>query len=208
MLARARRCGNATIEFTLVGIPLLCVLISTFEMARGMWLYHTLAYAVKEGVRYTVVRGQNSPNQVPLVGTAALPQMPICEYIIQQGPGLIPNQVTLTFHSATQPDITVNAGACIGNGSGNSGATGGNGTCPSVSGSAGSGNWPPGGTFSAPQVDSSGNTIVDNQAGQPISINACFVFQSSILMFWPGTQGGMQFPSFTFPAKASEVMQF
>jgi hypothetical protein len=191
MRERRRRRGNATIEFTLVGIPLLCVLISTFEMARGMWLYHTLAYAVKEGVRYAVVRGQNSPNQVALGGTGALPLMPICQYIIQQGPGLIPQQVTLTFHSATQPDITVTADNCP--------STGPNGT---------SANWPPGGTFSAPQLDASGNTIVDNQAGQVISINASFTFQSTILMFWPGTQGGMQFPSVIFPAKASEVMQF
>jgi hypothetical protein len=191
MRARGRRRGNATIEFTLVGIPLLCVLISTFEMARGMWLYHTLAYAVKEGVRYAVVRGQNSPNQITLGGTGALPQMPICQYIIQQGPGLIPHQVTLTFHSATQPDITVTAD-----------------NCPTTGPSGTSANWPPGGTFSAPQLDASGNTIVDNQAGQVISINASFSFQSTILLFWPGTQGGMQFPSFIFPAKASETMQF
>lgn len=180
----ARR-GNATIEFTLVGIPLLCVLISTFEMARGMWLYHTLAYAVKEGTRYAVVRGQNSPNQVPLGGTGTLPLMPICQYIIQRGAGLIPSQVTLTFHSATQPDITTTADQC-----------------PT------SGNWPPGGTFSNPQTDSGGNTIVDNQAGQVISINASFLFQSSILIFWPGAQSGGVFPAFTFPAKASEVMQY
>jgi Flp pilus assembly protein TadG len=192
MRAKGRRRGNATIEFTLVGIPLLCVLISTFEMARGMWLYHTLAYAVKEGARYAVVRGQNSPNQVTLGGTGALPQMPICQYILQQGPGLIPHQVTLTFHSATQPDITATAD-----------------NCPStVPNSTTTAYWPPGGTFSAPQTDSSGNTILDNQAGQVISINASFTFQSSILMFWPGVPGGIQFPSFIFPAKASEVMQF
>jgi hypothetical protein len=184
MRESGRSRGNATIEFTLVAIPLLFVLISTFEMARGMWLYHTLAYAVKEGTRYAVVRGQNSPNQVPLGGTGTLPLMPICEYIMQQGAGLIPSQVTLTFHSATQPDITMTADRCPANG-----------------------NWPPGGTFSIPQT-AGGNTIVDNQAGQVISINASFSFQSTILMFWPGVQGGTQFPAFTFPAKASEVMQY
>jgi hypothetical protein len=111
--------------------------------------------------------------------------------MMQQGPGLIPQQVTLTFHTATQPDITTTADACP--------STGANGMIA---------NWPPGGTFSAPQVDASGNTILDNQAGQVISINASFTFQSSIFMFWPGVQGGIQFPSFVFPAKASEVMQF
>ena len=43
------RTGSTLIEFTLVGIPLIFVLISTFEMARGMWNYQTLAYAVRAG---------------------------------------------------------------------------------------------------------------------------------------------------------------
>jgi hypothetical protein len=52
-----RRNGSATLEMTLVGIPLIFVLISTVEMARGMWIYHTLAYALREGTRYTIVHG-------------------------------------------------------------------------------------------------------------------------------------------------------
>ena len=54
---RARQYGSATIEMTLVGIPLIFVLISTFEIARGMWIYHTLAYALREGTRYAIVHG-------------------------------------------------------------------------------------------------------------------------------------------------------
>jgi hypothetical protein len=52
-----RRLGSATLEMTLVGIPLVFVLISTVEMARGMWIYHTLAHAVREGTRFTIVHG-------------------------------------------------------------------------------------------------------------------------------------------------------
>jgi len=52
-----RQNGNATIEMTLVGIPLIFVLISTVEVARGMWIYHTLAYALREGTRYAIVHG-------------------------------------------------------------------------------------------------------------------------------------------------------
>jgi hypothetical protein len=54
---RNRHNGTATIEMTLVGIPLIFVLISTVEVARGMWIYHTLAYALREGTRYTIVHG-------------------------------------------------------------------------------------------------------------------------------------------------------
>lgn len=54
---RRRQNGNATIEMTLVGIPLIFVLISTVEVARGMWIYNTLAYALREGTRYAIVHG-------------------------------------------------------------------------------------------------------------------------------------------------------
>ena len=56
--ARSRR-GSALTEFTLVGLPLLFVLISIFEMGRGMWNYHTLEEAVEEGTRFEAVRGQH-----------------------------------------------------------------------------------------------------------------------------------------------------
>ena len=59
MRNRQRERGNALIEMTLIGIPLVFVLISIFEMARGMWVYHTLAYALKEGTRFTIVHGEN-----------------------------------------------------------------------------------------------------------------------------------------------------
>jgi TadE-like protein len=171
---RRSRLGNATIEFTLVGIPLLCVLISTFEMARAMWIYHTLAYAVKEGARYTVVRGQNSPNQVGLGGSTTGTLTPICNFIAQQGAGLIPHQLSLSFtsFSGTLGPYTADA-------------------CPSAP------VWPP-----------NGEDALDNLPGQRITITASYPFQSSILIFWPGVNSGTIFPSFTFPAQASEVMQF
>jgi len=174
-MRKRSRSGNATLEFTLVGIPLLFVLISTFEMARGMWIYHTLAYAVKEGARYTIVRGQNSPYQVPLGGTGTGNLTGICNYIVQQGPGLIPHQLSLSFTSFSGTLGPYTADACPG--------------APV---------WPP-----------NGNDVIDNGPGQQISITATYPFQSTIVMFWPGAGGnGMQFPTFTFPAQASEVMQF
>jgi Flp pilus assembly protein TadG len=83
--------GNATLEFTLVGIPLVFVLISTIEMARGMWIYHTLAYAVKEGTRYAVARGQNNPVPTTVQN--------VCNAIMQAGTGLLPEDLTLSFTS-------------------------------------------------------------------------------------------------------------
>ena len=56
---RGQRGGSTLLEFTLVGIPVIFVLISTFEIARGMWVYQTLNYSVKRGLRYAIVHGWN-----------------------------------------------------------------------------------------------------------------------------------------------------
>ena len=49
--------GEALIEFTLVGIPLLFVWICVIEMSRGMWQFHTLQYATKMANAYAAVHG-------------------------------------------------------------------------------------------------------------------------------------------------------
>lgn len=59
MMMRKRERGSTLLEFTLVGIPMMFLLISTVEMARGMWTYETLAHAVRQATRFTVVKGQN-----------------------------------------------------------------------------------------------------------------------------------------------------
>src|SRR5690242_12175556 len=94
---RTQTRGTAFIEFTLVGIPLIFILITTFEMARGMWNYQSLAYAVKTGVRYAVVHGQDcaiAPNNC----TVTISQ--IASVIKSSGVTLPDNLVTLTFTTA------------------------------------------------------------------------------------------------------------
>ena len=104
--------GNSLLEFTLVGIPLIFILIGTFEMSRGMWLYHTLAFAVKSGARYTVVHGQNcsrSPNDC----TVTISQ--IASRVQSSGPGLPRDDVTLTFTAANGSATTCLLKDCIAN---------------------------------------------------------------------------------------------
>jgi hypothetical protein len=88
--------GNATIEMTLVGIPMIFVLISTFEMARGMWAYDTLAYSVREATRYAIVHGQNcsiSPN------SCAITVASLAARLRGAAVGLPPDQLNVTFTS-------------------------------------------------------------------------------------------------------------
>lgn len=89
-----RQTGNAILEFTLVGIPLIFVLISIFEIARGMWIYHTLAYAVTEGTRYTVVRGVNCSSPANSCAASIASIAGVIEYA---GVGLMPGQLNLQF---------------------------------------------------------------------------------------------------------------
>ena len=88
--------GNTALEFVLVGIPMIFIFLSIVEISRGMWIYHTLAYAVREGVRYASVHGVGcaSPNTCQVtIGN-------ITNVIQSAGVGLDPSAVTLTFTSA------------------------------------------------------------------------------------------------------------
>jgi hypothetical protein len=93
---RGEHGGSTLVEFTLVGIPMIFVLISTFEMARGMWTWQTLNFAVKEGTRYAGVHGQacaTAPN------TCTVTVAQIAQTVASAGVGLIPSQLSLTFIS-------------------------------------------------------------------------------------------------------------
>jgi Flp pilus assembly protein TadG len=90
-----KRKGSAMIEFTLVAIPLIFTLISIFEMARGMWTYHTMAYALKEGTRFAMVKGRNCAPPNGCGVTIA----DVANRIRLAGVGLIPSDLSLTFTS-------------------------------------------------------------------------------------------------------------
>ncbi len=89
--------GASTLEFTLVGIPLIFVLITTIEMSRAMWIYQTLAYAIKEGVRFSAVHGQNCATP-PNSCTVTIGQ--IARVIESAGVGLAGDALSLTFTDA------------------------------------------------------------------------------------------------------------
>ena len=91
--------GNAMVEFTLVGIPLIFILISTFEMGRGMWLYHTLAYAAKEGTRFAIVKGDDCSTGS---NSCAVKVEQVAKKIQYAAMGLDPSLMQVRFISLTQ----------------------------------------------------------------------------------------------------------
>jgi TadE-like protein len=105
------QCGQSLIEFTFVGIPVMFTLICIFEISRGMWIYGTLNHAVKEGVRYAIVHGQNCGingnsclvNLGPAANKCNNTNSTIAEVIQCAGIGLDPANTQVRFTSALGP---------------------------------------------------------------------------------------------------------
>ena len=104
--------GSAIVEMTLVGIPMIFVLISIFEMARGMWAYDTLAYAVRETSRYAIVHGQDcavSPN------SCSITVANLASRLVNAGVGLPSSELNATFSSLSD-NVTCNpVSSCLTN---------------------------------------------------------------------------------------------
>lgn len=88
---KQRQRGQSLLEFTLVCIPLIFILISIVELARFMWCYHTLAFAVERGARYAVVHGNSSSTTVSAVAGI----------IRNSASGLDPTQMTVALQAAS-----------------------------------------------------------------------------------------------------------
>ena len=97
------------VEFALVGIPMIFVLISIFEMARGMWLYHTVAYAVREGTRFAIVHGANC-NAVDSPSQCATHVSDVAGVVRDAGIGLMPDDLVLTIQSVSATSVLWDSG--------------------------------------------------------------------------------------------------
>jgi Flp pilus assembly protein TadG len=182
---RKRSGGAAIIEMTFVGIPLMFVLISIFEMSRGMWVYHTLSYAVKEGTRFAIVHGQNCVYNPPSV-------LNNCAASISQIAGVIQSAGVGLDTSSTGTSLTFYAPAKAAGSINNTGGT----TCYFTGASACSSqiaNWPP---FPSNQAQSG-----------TIQIDINVPFHSALAMFWPGWKP-MSFAQINLGASSSDRMQF
>jgi hypothetical protein len=77
-------------------------------MAFGMWLYHTLAYAAKEGTRYVIVHGINCSQNG---NTYCITVSDIATQIKKAAVGLDPSQMSVTLtpsHGTATTDTLAN----------------------------------------------------------------------------------------------------
>ena len=175
-----RRRGSAMIEFTLVGIPLLFLMISIFEVSRAMWIYVTLAHSVKEGLRFAIVHGNNctiAPN------SCRVQVRDIAQRMANTGVGLLPESfVNIEFVSSTRTETCTTLDACL-------------------TGAAGNTYWPtaaPG----ALNADAGSFRFAD------LEIRGRYQFSSVISMFWPGAAPVGPFGAITLGASAKESIQY
>ena len=155
--------GQSLLEFVFVGIPLMFIIISIFEISRGMWMYQTLAYAAKTGVRYAIVHGQNCGTTCGVNFGPATTATTVLGVIRKAGVGLPINNsacpASITASSISTTCVTFTAGGS---------AT----TCDLWSATCGTG--VPTGTL---------------QTGTPVRIDIGTPFKSAVSMFWPGSKG-------------------
>jgi len=198
-MTRQRQRGATTIEMTMAGIPLIFILISIFEISRGMWMYNTASTAVREGLRFASVHGFNCVHNAPSVPNScdvkandivAVIRMGVGNGILDSqgnsrnygptgagGAGLVKEitivtftSKTVTFNCSLDPTIVLDA------------------RCSQT--------WPP----SVP----TGENDVKNTIG--ISIKT--PFRSALAMFWPGAGRGIQFAVVNLWASSSDTVQF
>lgn len=59
--SRRRGRGQALVEFALIAPMLFLLIIGIIELGRLVFFYHTINNAAREGARYAIVHGENSP---------------------------------------------------------------------------------------------------------------------------------------------------
>ena len=86
--------GNATIEFTLVGIPLMFLLLSVSGMTFAMLTVHTMQEAVEQGARYAVTHGSTCSSGS---NTCSVTIGTLADIISRQASGISSSALSVTF---------------------------------------------------------------------------------------------------------------
>ena len=179
---------------------MLFMLISIFEISRGMWMYHTLAYALKQATRYAAVHGQNCAPAVN--GNSCLVQVKdIALVLLTQGGGLIPES---TVNGVTTKNLNLRL-------------------CAPGSGDVETCNAPPAAAPATyPSHTCFGNDCLTDTTPWPpagsnrvglddVAIAGNYPFGSVLAFLWPGVRSpamNPNLPTLRLPASARERVEF
>jgi Flp pilus assembly protein TadG len=108
--ARPNDRGQALLEFTLAAVPMIFLLISVEEISRGMWIYVTLAHAVKEGTRYSAVHGADC---VQADSACQVTVAQVATQIKSAGLGLDPSQFNVVLQTSSSSQSCAPLASCL-----------------------------------------------------------------------------------------------
>jgi Flp pilus assembly protein TadG len=103
-----RRRGSAVIEFAMVGVPLLFMWISIFQVAMGAWRYHTLQYAVKMASAYMATHGADCSSGS---NTCSITIANAATVLENAAVGIPPSMVSVTFTPYLADHVTAAGGS-------------------------------------------------------------------------------------------------
>jgi hypothetical protein len=188
--SRHRRLGASTVEFALVGIPVLFVLVSIFEISRGMWMWETMAHAVRQGARFAAVHGINCVTPPNVCGRAVAD---IARQIQIAGVGLAPDQVLVTVrifpHANASSPLTSDGPQTL--------------ISMRTDGQSFSG-WT---YLFMPSAPGTPSNVDAAQAPNDVVVSGSIPFTSALAMFWPGG-GTVSFGTVNLTATARERILF
>jgi Flp pilus assembly protein TadG len=100
-----REAGSVVIEFAIIGPVLMLITISLLQIALAMWNYETLAFAVREGARYSVTKGQGCSYGN---NSCSVTVSNVAYDIAAAAVGLAPGTLNITLTSSGGTSVTCN----------------------------------------------------------------------------------------------------
>ncbi len=100
------------VEFTLICIPLIFFTISIVELSRGMWIYSTVAHAIKSGTRYTAIHGAACAS---MSSACTVTVADVAAKVRNSGTGLDATQMSVVLKSAHTTLTCSPLSTCLGN---------------------------------------------------------------------------------------------
>jgi len=107
---RIARRGQSLLEFTLSAVPVIFLLLSIVEMSRAMWVYVTLAHAIKEGTRFSVVHGADCVQAKP---DCQITVNQVAARIITAGMGLDSRKMNVVLQTAGATQTCAPVSSCL-----------------------------------------------------------------------------------------------
>jgi Flp pilus assembly protein TadG len=97
-MRRNGRRGDALIEFTLIGIPVIFVTISIIEASLAMWQFHSMSYTIETAARYAATHGRGCTKNG---NTCSITVGGLTHLIANQAPPLDPSKLNITLTTDT-----------------------------------------------------------------------------------------------------------